>query len=193
MKMAKSFAALPPLPVESAQDGVPGSGVLPQQAWSRSEQDLLRKLPPPPLEISEEDELNAIQAELEQLPSHLRSDLYPESVANASDISLPELKKMHENLDLRLQVRPSSKSSSTTDSMPPSLSGLRLCQTELFVSRFTPPSTRAQTDLLKLHLLHRCLPTCGLSLPANCTPTSRACSVHASLLTGKLSAYIQTQ
>ena len=108
MKMAKSFAALPPLPVESAQGVASGSGVLiPQQRWSKSEQDLLRKLPPTPSETLEEGELKALQAELEQLPSQLPPDLYPEPVANASDISLSELKKMHENLDLRLQVRPS--------------------------------------------------------------------------------------
>lgn len=154
MKIARSFAALPPLPVEGAQEGVPGSGVvIPQQAWSRSEQDLLRKLPPPPADTSEEDELKAIQDELEQLPSHLRLDLYPEPGANASNISLPELKKMHENLDQRLQVRCSSKGDSTTDLLPPSLSGPPLCRTGLFVSQFMPPSTRVQTGPLKLHLL----------------------------------------
>lgn len=114
MKMAKSFAALPPLPVENAQEEVPGSGVpIPQQGWSKSEQDLLRRLPPSPLGISEEDELRAVQAELEQLPSPLRADLYSESVSNASDISPSELQRMHETLDLRLQVRLSSRSSST--------------------------------------------------------------------------------
>ena len=164
MKIARSFAALPPLPVEGAQEGVPGSGVgIPQQAWSKSEQDLLRKLPPPPLEMSEEDELEALQDELEQLPAHLRGDLYPEPGANVSNISLPELKKMHENLDRRLQVRPSSKGGSTTDLLLPSLSGPPLCQTGLFVSRFTPLSTRVQTDPLKLHLLRRYLLTCSRS------------------------------
>ena len=143
MKIARSFAALPPLPVEGTQEGAPGSAVvIPQQAWSKSEQDLLRKLPPPPLETSEEDELEAIQDELEQLPSHLRLDLYPEPSANASNISLPELKKMHEHLDRRLQVRPSSKGGSTTDLLLPSLSGPPVCRTGLFISRFTPPSTR---------------------------------------------------
>ena len=164
MKIARSFAALPPLPAEGTQEGVPGSGVLiPQQVWSESEQDLLKKLPPPPSEISEEDELKAIQAELEQLPSHLRPDLYPEPAVNVSDISLPELKRMHENLDLRLQVRLGSMSSSTTDLLLPSLSGPLLCQTGLFVSRFTLSSTRAQTDPLKLHLLHLCLLPCSPS------------------------------
>ena len=115
MKMARTFAALPPLPVEGAQEAVSGSGMLlPQQAWSKSEQDLVRNLPLPPSEMSEEAELKAMQAEFEQLPSDL-----PEHVANASDISLSELKKMHDNLDLRLQVCSSSKSSLTTDSIPP--------------------------------------------------------------------------
>ena len=108
MKMARSFAALPPLPVEIAQEGVPGSGMLvSQQAWSKSEQDSVRNLPPQPSETSEEDELKAIQAEFEQLPSDLPSGL-PEPLANASDFSLSELKRMHENLDLRLQVCSSS-------------------------------------------------------------------------------------
>ena len=163
MKMARSFAALPPLPVESAQEGLSGSGAfIPQQAWSKSEQDLLRKLPPPPSETPEEDEFKAIQAELEQLPSQLPSDLYPEPVANASNISLSELKKMHENFDLRLQVRPALRAARQR-SIPPSLSGLQRCQTELFASRFTLPSTRAQTDPFKLHLLHPCLLTCSPS------------------------------
>jgi hypothetical protein len=106
MKIARSFAALPPLPMESPQEGLPGSGVLiPQQAWSKSEQDLLRRLPLPPSDISEEDEIKDFQAELEQLPSDLRPDLQSEPAANASDISLSDLKRMHENLDLRLQVR----------------------------------------------------------------------------------------
>ena len=104
MRIARSFAALPQLPAECAR--VPGSGALaPQQAWSKSEQDLFKKFPPTTSEISEEDELQDIQAELDQLPSHLRPELYSEPAANGSDISLSELKKMHENLDLRLQVR----------------------------------------------------------------------------------------
>lgn len=161
MKMARTFAALPPLPVDGAQEVVSGSGsgmLVPQQAWSKSEQDLVRNLPLPPSEMSEEAELKAIQAEFEQLPSDL-----PEPVANASNISLSELKKMHDNLDLRLQVCSSSKSSSTTDSIPSSPCCPQVCQTELSASRFTPPRIQAQTGPLKLHLLHLYLLSCSPS------------------------------
>ncbi|KAG8788635.1 hypothetical protein FRC15_003159 [Serendipita sp. 397] len=98
MAIARRMAALPQLPQE-AQASIPSNLPL-----SPSTQDLLRSH-----ETSEEreaEELQALKAELAEMPPELRPSITNEvevSISQGEGMSLDQLKRMHANLDLRLQ------------------------------------------------------------------------------------------
>ena len=101
MALARRMAALPALPVNQQPDVVPSS----QIPLSPSTQDLLRSGKAP--EELEAEELQALNAELAEMPPELRPTISRESVvssnSNASSIPLEQLRQMHNNLDRRLQ------------------------------------------------------------------------------------------
>lgn len=101
MALARRMAALPPLPINQQPTVIPPS----QIPLSPSMQDLLRSEKAP--EELEAEELQALNAELDEMPPELRPTLSRESAAssnvNVSSIPLEQLRRMHDNLDRRLQ------------------------------------------------------------------------------------------
>ncbi|KAG8834561.1 hypothetical protein FRC17_008395 [Serendipita sp. 399] len=95
MAIARRMAALPQLPPE-AQIPIPNNLPL-----SPSTQDLLQSHETS--EQREADELQALNAELAEIPPELRPALTEVSVTQGDRIPLEQLKRMHANLDFRLQ------------------------------------------------------------------------------------------
>jgi hypothetical protein len=90
MAIARRMAALPKIPSES--QGMRSN----QPSPSQSTQDLLYR---------EADEMQALQAELAEMPAEMRPSLTHEfsGSSNSDSVPLDQLKQMHANLDLRLQ------------------------------------------------------------------------------------------
>ena len=97
MAIARRMAALPKLP----PDDVPYMGGNNHLHLSPSAQDLLQ--PQVSEEDREADEIQALNAELAELPDELRPSLSRESIATSQSIPLDQLRRMHANVDTRLQ------------------------------------------------------------------------------------------
>lgn len=96
MAIARRMAALPKLPV-GEQEYV-GSN---QFGISRSTQNILESSESP--EQREAEELQALNAELAEMPAELRPTFSRESDVPGQSLSLDELRRMHQTLDMRLQ------------------------------------------------------------------------------------------
>jgi hypothetical protein len=97
MAIARRMAALPRLPPDDA----PYLGANPHLNLSPSTQDLLQ--PQIPEEDREADEMQALNAELAELPFELRPSLSREANASTQSIPLDQLRRMHANVETRLQ------------------------------------------------------------------------------------------
>jgi hypothetical protein len=97
MAIARRMAALPKLP----PDDVPYVGSNPQLHLSPSTQNLLQ--PQVPEEDREADEIQALNAELAELPPELRPSLSRDIPAAPDSIPLDQLRRMHANVETRLQ------------------------------------------------------------------------------------------
>ncbi|KIM20202.1 hypothetical protein M408DRAFT_334076, partial [Serendipita vermifera MAFF 305830] len=96
MAIARRMAALPPLPPNAAP-------YVSQPQFSASTQDILRSQVPE--EEREAEELQALKAELEEIPPELRPSISREMAAAPQSVpmELDQLRRMHANLDMRLQ------------------------------------------------------------------------------------------
>jgi hypothetical protein len=98
MAIARRMAALPKLP----PDDILYAGRNPQSHLSPSTQDLLT--PQVPEEDREAEEMQALNAELAEMPAELRPSITRETAAAApQSIPLDQLRRMHMNVDARLQ------------------------------------------------------------------------------------------
>jgi hypothetical protein len=97
MAIARRMAALPRLPPDDAPY-VAGNSHL---HLSPSTQNLLQ--PQIPEEDREADEIQALNAELAELPAELRPSLSSETTATTQSIPLDQLRRMHANVETRLQ------------------------------------------------------------------------------------------
>jgi hypothetical protein len=97
MAIARRMAALPRLPPDDATY----LGANPHLNLSPSTQDLLQ--PQIPEEDREADEMQALNAELAELPFELRPSLSREANASTESIPLDQLRRMHANVETRLQ------------------------------------------------------------------------------------------
>jgi hypothetical protein len=95
MAIARRMAALPKLPPES--QGMKSN----QPSPTPSTNDLLQSHTRP--EDRDAEEMQALQAELAEMPAEIRPALMFSGSSNSDSIPLDQLKQMHANLDLRLQ------------------------------------------------------------------------------------------
>jgi hypothetical protein len=97
MAIARRMAALPKLP----PDDILYAGNNPQSQLSPSTQNLLQ--PQVPEEEREAEEMQALNAELAEMPAELRPSISREMAAAPQSIPLEQLRRMHANVDARLQ------------------------------------------------------------------------------------------
>lgn len=96
MALAKRLAALPRLPADVPNNFSSGRAS-PASSTARITQ------PPNPSDQREAEEIQALNAELAELPQELRPSLTSDFSTQPDSVPLEQLRRMHANLDLRLQ------------------------------------------------------------------------------------------